>query len=131
RPSSRADPLADGESAAEPVFPHAEPVVHLAVDDHDGHVLRPLREQLRVLGDVLLAPTDAEVRGDARDRSACVLAQVAPGLAQHHHTNRRLGHSWRSLPFATLPVCECGSSVTISTDVGHLKRASRVAAYSM
>src|SRR3954449_12859148 len=125
----RVSPGVRAEGGAEAVLPHPEPVVHLAVDEHHRHVLGPSLEQCPVTRDVGGVPADAELGGDARHLSARVVAQVAAGLGQYLHPIH--AHAPRSWPFATLPVTECGSSSTISTEVGHLNRASRPAACSM
>src|SRR4051812_15775680 len=105
--------------------------MHLTVDEHDRDVLAPLRGQLVVTGDVLLVPSDAERCGDPRDGKAGVRTEMTAGLCQHDDAVGHGHDASRSFPFATLPVTECGSSSTNSTDVGHLNLASRAAAWSM
>src|SRR3954471_740214 len=109
----------------------------LTVDEDDRDVLRPSRHELRVGGDVVLDPVDSDVARDARDDCACIRTQVTAGPGQDDDSCRRpVGHNGvsvdsRSRPLATLPVTECGSSSTNSTDVGHLNLARRAAAWSM
>src|SRR4051794_20694022 len=106
-----------------------EPVVHHAVDDDDGNVLGPLGGQRLVAADVLLDPADAELPGDPCDLAAGVRTEMTARLGEDPNAGLG-GHADRSFPFATFPVTEWGSSATTSTDVGHLNRASRAAAYS-
>src|SRR5438270_6594870 len=121
-----------GEGVLQPVRLHAEPVVHFTVDQDDRDVLRPPRHQVAVVADVLPGPLDPERGTHGRHNLDGVRAQVAAGLEVDDDPRGLATHALsRSRPLATFPIAECGSSTTISTDVGHLNRASRRAAYSM
>src|SRR4051794_35941081 len=120
--------LSSVQGSAEPVLTHAKPAVHLAVHHDDRDVLRPLLHQRFVAGDVQRLPADADIGSDTGNLVTGVLAQVTAGLRINDHPRHA---DSRSLPLATLPVVECGSSSTNSTEVGHLKRASLRALHSM